>query len=186
MFAGSDFLLMPSRFEPCGLSQMYAQKFGALPIATAQAALPTQSRTAKPASFLRRRQPTTSTALSGGRLTPTHRTVGLPPCAGPRWPAASAGRCRRAATMMSIVWQTQAKLPATLRIGYQSNLSVARRGFADRDSAIVRRTAHCSVRRGQPARHRTWRARRSIQHSWHTLRLRAAAAAGERPRRVAG
>ncbi len=33
MFAGSDFLLMPSRFEPCGLSQMYAQKFGALPIA---------------------------------------------------------------------------------------------------------------------------------------------------------
>ncbi len=33
LFAGSDFLLMPSRFEPCGLSQMYAQKSGTLPIA---------------------------------------------------------------------------------------------------------------------------------------------------------
>ena len=33
MFAGSDFLLMPSRYEPCGLSQMYAQKSGSLPIA---------------------------------------------------------------------------------------------------------------------------------------------------------
>lgn len=33
LYAASDFLLMPSRFEPCGLSQMYAQKSGALPIA---------------------------------------------------------------------------------------------------------------------------------------------------------
>ncbi len=33
MFAGSDFLLMPSRFEPCGLSQMYAQSAASLPIA---------------------------------------------------------------------------------------------------------------------------------------------------------
>lgn len=33
LFAASDFLLMPSHFEPCGLSQMYAQRFGALPIA---------------------------------------------------------------------------------------------------------------------------------------------------------
>jgi starch synthase len=32
LFAGSDFTLTPSRFEPCGLTQMYAQRFGSLPI----------------------------------------------------------------------------------------------------------------------------------------------------------
>ena len=32
VYAACDFLLVPSRFEPCGLTQMYAMKYGTLPI----------------------------------------------------------------------------------------------------------------------------------------------------------
>jgi len=39
IFAGADIVVVPSRYEPCGLVQMYAQRYGALPVARATGGL---------------------------------------------------------------------------------------------------------------------------------------------------
>ncbi|MFC2967311.1 glycogen synthase GlgA [Acidimangrovimonas pyrenivorans] len=51
MFAGADAVLVPSRFEPCGLTQMYGLRYGALPVVAATGGLADTVITANPAAL---------------------------------------------------------------------------------------------------------------------------------------
>lgn len=51
MFAGGDAVLVPSRFEPCGLTQMYGLRFGTIPVVSAVGGLSDSVISATPAAL---------------------------------------------------------------------------------------------------------------------------------------
>ncbi|MEO8531465.1 MAG: glycogen synthase GlgA, partial [Deltaproteobacteria bacterium] len=51
MFAGGDAVLVPSRFEPCGLTQMYGLRYGTLPVVAATGGLNDTVIDASPAAL---------------------------------------------------------------------------------------------------------------------------------------
>jgi starch synthase len=53
MFAGADAVLVPSRFEPCGLTQMYGLRYGTLPVVAATGGLADTVVTANPMALAR-------------------------------------------------------------------------------------------------------------------------------------
>jgi starch synthase len=94
--AGSDFTLMPSRFEPCGLTQMQAQRYGALPIAHATGGL-ADTIDDGTTGFL------FSTLTAAGLMEACHRAFGA------YQDDAQLGEMRRAAMARSFGWSAAAE-----------------------------------------------------------------------------
>jgi starch synthase len=99
--AGADLFLMPSRFEPCGLNQMYSQRYGTPPVARATGGL-RDSIADGESGFLFER------AESGALLEAMRRAVSAYRDA-PRWRA-----IQRAAMARDFSWESAARRYADL------------------------------------------------------------------------
>ena len=76
--AGADFFLMPSRYEPCGLNQMYSLRYGTVPVVRATGGLDDTVRDPEedaenPNGFKFRRPWGTDLVAAIGRAVATYR-----------------------------------------------------------------------------------------------------------------
>ncbi len=110
MFAGGDAVLVPSRFEPCGLTQMYGLRYGTVPVVAAVGGLADTVIHANPAALAAdvatglTFQPTDAPAFAEAlrRLLALHRDPAL-------W-----ARVQKHAMAQPVGWQTSAAAYAKL------------------------------------------------------------------------